>query len=107
MRQLGLQARVDCLRSLLLGMPNRVQALQSLASLQTCLQTICERFLAMKILLCNDDGYQAQGIEALYAALRCVADVQVIAPEFNNSAKSNALTLHAPLYVQQAGNGSY
>ena len=58
----------------------------------------------MKILLCNDDGYQAQGIEALYAALRCVADVQVIAPEFNNSAKSNALTLHAPLYVQQAGN---
>ena len=59
----------------------------------------------MKILLCNDDGYQAQGIEALYAALRCVADVQVIAPEFNNSAKSNALTLHAPLYVQQAGNG--
>lgn len=59
----------------------------------------------MKILLCNDDGYQAQGIEALYAALRSVADVEVIAPEFNNSAKSNALTLHSPLYVQRAGNG--
>ncbi|MDO5653134.1 MAG: 5'/3'-nucleotidase SurE [Brachymonas sp.] len=59
----------------------------------------------MKILLCNDDGYQAQGIIALYEALRGVADVEVIAPEFNNSAKSNALTLDAPLYIQQAANG--
>lgn len=59
----------------------------------------------MKILLCNDDCYQAAGIVALYEALRTVADVEVIAPEFNNSAKSNALTLNAPLYVQQAANG--
>lgn len=59
----------------------------------------------MKILICNDDGYQATGIEALYQALRGVADVEVIAPEYNNSAKSNALTLHAPLYLQQAANG--
>lgn len=59
----------------------------------------------MKILLCNDDGYQAAGIVALYEALHTVADVEVIAPEFNNSAKSNALTLNAPLYVEQAANG--
>ena len=59
----------------------------------------------MKILICNDDGYQASGIVALYEALRTVADVEVIAPEFNNSAKSNALTLNAPLYVQKAANG--
>ena len=59
----------------------------------------------MKILLCNDDGYQAQGIVALYEALRTVADVEVIAPEFNNSAQSNALTLRTPLYVQHAANG--
>ena len=59
----------------------------------------------MKILICNDDGYQATGIEALYQALRGVADVEVIAPEYNNSAKSNALTLHSPLYLQQAANG--
>lgn len=39
---------------------------------------------------------------ALYEALRHVADVEVMAPEVNNSAKSNALTLHSPLYVQQA-----
>ncbi|MDM0046343.1 5'/3'-nucleotidase SurE [Variovorax dokdonensis] len=59
----------------------------------------------MKILISNDDGYQAPGIVALYEALRDVADVEVIAPEHNNSAKSNALTLAAPLYVREAHNG--
>ncbi|KQP14439.1 5'/3'-nucleotidase SurE [Pseudorhodoferax sp. Leaf267] len=59
----------------------------------------------MKILICNDDGYQAPGVAALYEALKDVAEVEVIAPEQNNSAKSNALTLHAPLYVHQSSNG--
>ena len=59
----------------------------------------------MKILLCNDDGYQAPGIVALHAALAAFAEVEVIAPEQNNSAKSNALTLHSPLYVHTAANG--
>ncbi len=59
----------------------------------------------MKILLSNDDGYQAPGIVALYEAIRDLCDVEVIAPEHNNSAKSNALTLHSPLYVKEAGNG--
>ena len=59
----------------------------------------------MKILICNDDGYQAPGIVALYEALRDIADVDVVAPEVNNSAKSNALTLHSPLSVTRAANG--
>jgi len=59
----------------------------------------------MKILISNDDGYQAPGIVALYEALKAVADVDVVAPEHNNSAKSNALTLHSPLYVHPAPNG--
>ena len=59
----------------------------------------------MKILICNDDGYQASGIVALYEALKDIADVEVVAPEHNNSAKSNALTLHSPMYVQTAANG--
>ncbi|MEY4883690.1 MAG: 5/3-nucleotidase SurE [Pseudomonadota bacterium] len=59
----------------------------------------------MKILISNDDGYQAPGIVALYEALKDVADVEVIAPEMNNSAKSNALTLHSPLSVTRAANG--
>jgi 5'-nucleotidase len=61
--------------------------------------------MIMKILISNDDGYQAPGIVALYEALKDVADVEVIAPEQNNSAKSNALTLHSPLSVSRASNG--
>jgi len=61
----------------------------------------------MKILISNDDGYQAPGIVALYEALRVLpgVEVEVVAPEHNNSAKSNALTLHSPLYVHTAPNG--
>jgi 5'-nucleotidase len=59
----------------------------------------------MKILISNDDGYQAPGVVALYEALKEIADVEVIAPEHNNSAKSNALTLHTPLYVHRSSNG--
>ena len=59
----------------------------------------------MKILISNDDGYQAPGIVALYEALKTIADVEVVAPEVNNSAKSNALTLHSPLHVETAANG--
>ena len=59
----------------------------------------------MKILISNDDGYQAPGIVALFDALKDIAEVDVVAPELNNSAKSNALTLHGPLSVTRAANG--
>jgi 5'-nucleotidase len=59
----------------------------------------------MKILISNDDGYQAPGIVALFEALKDIAEVEVVAPEMNNSAKSNALTLHSPLTVTRAANG--
>ena len=61
----------------------------------------------MKILSSNDDGFRAEGIVALHDALKSLADVkvEVVAPEHNNSAKSNALTLHTPLYVHRADNG--
>ncbi len=63
------------------------------------------KIVAMKILISNDDGYQAPGIVALYEALKGLAEVEVVAPEHNNSAKSNALSLHSPLYVHTAYNG--
>ena len=59
----------------------------------------------MKILISNDDGYQAPGIIALYEALKEIAQVEVVAPEQNNSAKSNALTLHSPIYIRTSSNG--
>jgi len=69
------------------------------------LQCLSNPTQIMKILISNDDGYLAPGIVALYDALKNVAEVEVIAPEQNNSAKSNALTLHSPLYVNRASNG--
>jgi len=51
----------------------------------------------MKILLSNDDGVYAPGLEALAKALRSVGDIQVVAPDRNRSGVSNALTLDRPL----------
>ena len=42
----------------------------------------------MKILISNDDGFQAAGLVALYEALKDVAQVEVIAPEEFASAKA-------------------
>ncbi len=59
----------------------------------------------MRILLANDDGYLAPGLHALYAGLRRLGEVTVVAPEQNASAASNALTLNRPLSVLSADNG--
>ena len=59
----------------------------------------------MNILISNDDGYRAPGIVALFEAFKNLGHVEVVAPELNNSAKSNALTLNSPLYVHQGDNG--
>ena len=59
----------------------------------------------MKILVSNDDGVLAPGILALQAALATVAEVQVIAPDRNRSAASNALTLNRPLSSHVHSNG--
>ena len=59
----------------------------------------------MRILLSNDDGFDAPGIEALHAQLSKFAQVEVIAPEHNNSAKSNALSVHTPIYIREERPG--
>lgn len=61
----------------------------------------------MKILVSNDDGYNAQGIEALVNALEGLGTLTVVAPETNCSGASNSLTLNRPLSVRQARNGFY
>lgn len=60
-----------------------------------------------RILISNDDGYHAPGIEALYDALKDLGEVTVMAPDKNCSGASNSLTLHSPLSVRQASNGFY
>jgi len=59
----------------------------------------------MHILLSNDDGYLAEGLAALAAALRPYADISVVAPDRNRSAASNSLTLDMPLRAHVADNG--
>lgn len=59
----------------------------------------------MRILVANDDGYQAAGLAALVAVCREFGEVDVVAPEQNASGTSNALTLHRPLSVHTAPNG--
>lgn len=61
----------------------------------------------MKILVSNDDGYSAPGIEALAQALAPHAEITVVAPEVNHSGASNSLTLSRPLSVRQARNGFF
>ena len=62
----------------------------------------------MKILLCNDDGYQAPGINMLEKVLSTIAEVVVVAPDRNRSGASNSLTLDRPLNVRKyKSNGHY
>lgn len=59
----------------------------------------------MRILLSNDDGYFAPGLEHLAAVLAPRAEVTVVAPERDRSGASNSLTLDRPLSVRRAPNG--
>ncbi len=61
----------------------------------------------MKILLSNDDGVFAEGLETLHRHLQQQHDVTVIAPDRNCSGASNALSLTNPLRIQQRHNGFY
>ena len=51
----------------------------------------------MKILISNDDGYQAEGIKQLAKSLSQDHNVIVVAPSENKSASSSSLTLNKPL----------
>jgi len=59
----------------------------------------------MRILLSNDDGYQAPGLSALAAALRDIAEITVVAPDRDRSGASNSLTLDAPIRARVMENG--
>ena len=60
---------------------------------------------AMRILIANDDGYQAPGLAALVAACEGLGELQVVAPEQNASGTSNSLTLNRAAGRAHAANG--
>jgi 5'-nucleotidase len=61
----------------------------------------------LRILVSNDDGYRAEGLQRLADALRPLAEVTVVAPDRNRSGASNSLTLDVPVRVSSYGERMY
>lgn len=59
------------------------------------------------VLLSNDDGWYSRGLRAMREALLPHADVVVLAPETEQSAKSHSLTLHHPLRLREPEPGFF
>ncbi|WEM42766.1 5'/3'-nucleotidase SurE [Photobacterium sp. DA100] len=57
----------------------------------------------MRILISNDDGIFAEGINTLAEALSEIGEVTVVAPDRNRSGASNSLTLDNPLRIRHEG----
>ena len=57
----------------------------------------------MHILLTNDDGYDAPGIQTLYRTLksRTNHDISIVAPEGQRSATGHSITLLQPLFLTE------
>lgn len=60
----------------------------------------------MKILLTNDDGYLAPGIQALYRQLCSAHQVVMVAPDRERSAVGQGITLHQPLRFEKIAETS-
>lgn len=54
-----------------------------------------------RILVCNDDGIFSKGIRALAHALKRIGDVDVVAPNAQQSAVGHALTVAVPLRAER------
>jgi len=59
------------------------------------------------ILLTNDDGFFAEGIEVLVPQLKDLGQIFIVAPDREKSAASLALTLHRPLRVKKIKARAY
>lgn len=59
----------------------------------------------MHILLSNDDGYQAPGLNALVERLADLGELSVVAPDRDRSGASNSLTLVSPIRAQTMEEG--
>jgi 5'-nucleotidase len=61
-----------------------------------------------KILVCNDDGYSARGIQTLNEILRLESfDTTVVAPSVERSTTGHSLTLDHPLRLEEVGDQIY
>jgi len=61
----------------------------------------------MKVLLTNDDGFGAAGLEALISAFSLHHDVWVVAPDRDRSGVSHGFTMSEPLRLKKQANQQY
>lgn len=61
----------------------------------------------LNILCTNDDGYLATGIAVLGRAASTLGSVTTVAPDREQSATSNSLTLHHPLRARRSRDGGW
>jgi len=61
----------------------------------------------MLILITNDDGIYAEGINALEKEISKISDVLVVAPDREQSASSHSFTLNRPLRLYQRAPNRY
>jgi 5'-nucleotidase len=55
----------------------------------------------MRILITNDDGIMAPGIQALYQAVCELGEVEVVAPQTTQSAVSHGISVQTPMLVHR------
>jgi 5'-nucleotidase len=60
-----------------------------------------------RILISNDDGFDARGLKVLEQALAPLGDVYVVAPDSEQSASSHSLTVRRPIEVRKVGDRHY
>src|SRR4051794_9957690 len=59
----------------------------------------------LRVLLTNDDGIDAEGLQTLRRALVALEDIelQVVAPDENQSATARSISIRRPLWVEEIG----
>ena len=60
-----------------------------------------------RVLLTNDDGYQAAGLKALAEELRTIANVSIVAPSWERSGAAQSLTLRQPIVCHATGENEW
>ncbi len=82
-------------------MSKRAQVLLLVLSVFWLAVSVSAQTPRFTILLSNDDGFDAPGLKALESALAPIGDIVVAAPAMEQSGIGHALTLRAPIMVNE------
>jgi 5'-nucleotidase len=63
--------------------------------------------MGMHLLISNDDGITARGIQVLSERMKALGKVTIVAPDQNRSGASNSLTLESPVRIRETGERTF